>query len=80
MSFLDAIQMGIKTIMIPQGFQKDLERFLTFKLDKKLSNLDLILKKIVSEKKKFINIKKKLTWENYTKEHLKIWNSLKQLR
>ena len=40
MGFLDAIQMGIKTIMIPQGFQKDLERFLTFKLDKKLSNLD----------------------------------------
>ena len=63
--------------MIPQGFQKDLERFLIFKLDKKLSNLDLILKN-VSEK--IYKHQKKLTWENYTNEHLKIWNSLKQLR
>ena len=77
MSFLDAIQMGIKTIMIPQGFQKDLERFLTFKLDKKLSNLNLILKKIVADKKKFSKIKTELTWENYAKEHIKIWNSLR---
>ena len=36
MSFLDAIQLGIKTIMIPQGFQNDLQEFITHKVDKTL--------------------------------------------
>ena len=80
MSFLDAIQLGIKTIMIPQGFQKDLEKFITFKLDKDLKNFALILKNISDEKKKFLDIRKQLTWENYTQEHVKIWESLKLLR
>ena len=36
MSFLDAIQFGFKTIMIPQGFQSDLQEFITHKVDKTL--------------------------------------------
>ena len=77
MSFLDALQLGIKTIMIPQGFQKDLEKFITFKIDKNLKNFPSILKKITDEKNKFLEIREKLTWENYTQEHVKIWESLK---
>ena len=76
MSFLDALQLGIKTIMIPQGFQKDLEKFITFKIDKNLKNFPLILKKITDEKKKFLDIRRKLTWERYTQEHIKIWKTL----
>ncbi len=77
MSFLDAIQLGTKTIMIPQGFQKDLEEFITFKLDADLKNFKKVLGKIIDEKKKFLDAKRKLTWENYSKEHLKIWQSLR---
>ena len=76
MSFLDALQLGIKSIVIPQGFQKDLEKFITFKLDKNLKNFSKILEKIVGEKKKFLEVNKTLTWENYAKKHIKIWSSL----
>ena len=34
MSFLDALQLGVKTIMIPQGFQKDLKSLLHLNLKK----------------------------------------------
>ena len=76
MSFLDAIQMGIKTIMVPQGFQMDLKQFITYKLNSDLSNLTDVLKKITQEKSKFVLIKNKLTWSNYAQEHLNIWESL----
>ena len=34
MTFMDAIQLGVKTIMVPQGFQHDLKDLITFKVDK----------------------------------------------
>ena len=77
MSFLDALQLGVKTIMIPQGFQKDLKKFITFKLKKDLSNFKSTLETIIKEKKKFIEINNKLTWCNYAKEHIKIWENLR---
>lgn len=76
MSFLDALQLGIKTIMIPQGFQKDLEKFITHKLKTDLSNFRVTLEKIIEDRVKYLNVRKKLTWENYAKEHIKIWKSL----
>ena len=76
MSFLDALQLGVKTIMIPQGFQNDLKKFITFKLKQDLSNFKSILETIIKEKKKFIKINNKLTWSNYAKEHIKIWKNL----
>ena len=78
MTFMDAIQLGIKTIMIPQGFQYDLKKLITYPLKKDLSNLPMILKKLSFEKKKFLIYKKKLTWRFYVEEHLKIWKSLKE--
>ena len=77
MSFLDALQLGVKTIMIPQGFQNDLRRFITFKLKKDLSDFGSTLLKIIKDKKKFIEINNKLTWSNYAQEHVKIWKSLR---
>ena len=53
MTFMDAIQLGIKTIMIPQGFQYDLKKLITHPLKKDLSNLPMILKKLSLEKKNF---------------------------
>ena len=78
MTFMDAIQLGIKTIMIPQGFQYDLKKLITYPLKKDLSNLPMILKKLSLEKKKFLIYKEKLTWRYYVEEHLKIWKSLKE--
>ena len=78
MSFLDAIQLGIKTIMIPQGFQKDLKRFITYEVSEDLKNLDQIFEKILLKKKSYISTKQKLTWENYALEHIKIWEELKK--
>ena len=77
MTFMDAIQLGIKTIMIPQGFQYDLKKLITYPLKKDLSNLPTVLKKLSLEKKKFLIYKEKLTWRYYVEEHLKIWKSLK---
>ena len=47
---LDALQLGVKTIMIPQGFQKDLKSLLHLK--KRLSNFKSTLETIIKEKKK----------------------------
>ena len=44
MTFMDAIQLGIKTIMIPQGFQYDLKKLITYPLKKDLSNLPMVFK------------------------------------
>ncbi|MAI59685.1 MAG: hypothetical protein CMM92_01535 [Rickettsiales bacterium] len=76
MSFMDAIQIGLKTIMIPQGFQKDLQKFITHKLDPSLKNFFSTINKITNQKKKFAGVKKILTWENYAKEHVMIWEKL----
>ena len=46
MSFLDAIQFGIKTIMIPQGFQSDLQEFITYKVDKNLKIFQTLSQKL----------------------------------
>ena len=54
-----------------------LAQFITFKLDADLKNFKKVLGKIIDEKKKFLDAKRKLTWENYSKEHLKIWQSLR---
>jgi uncharacterized protein with HEPN domain len=77
MTFMDAIQLGIKTIMIPQGFQYDLKELVTHHLKKDLSNLNKILVKILNNKKKFKKYKNNLTWENYAHNHLKIWKEIK---
>ena len=77
MSFLDAIQLGMKTIMIPQGFQSDLQELITYKVDKTLKNFPDIISKIISEKRKFLETKKKLNWENYAFQHCEIWKNLK---
>ena len=77
MSFLDAIKLGIKTIMVPQGFQSDLQEFITYKVDKNLRNFPDIISKIIREKQKFIKIKKKLNWANYAFQHCEIWKNLK---
>ena len=76
MSFLDAIQMGLKTIMIPQGFQKDLQKFITHKVNNDFSNLTDIFKKVIKDKSKFIAVRNKLTWDSYAEQHLKIWKLL----
>lgn len=80
MTFMDAIQLGIKTIMIPQGFQYDLKKLITHPLKTDLSNLEEILNELCETKKVFLFYKKKLTWKNYVLEHLKIWNDLKKLK
>lgn len=80
MTFMDAIQLGIKTIMIPQGFQYDLRKLITHPIKKDLSNLKSTLVHLSKERKKFIEYKNKLTWDNYVKEHLSIWKYLKKLR
>ena len=56
MTFMDAIQLGVKTIMVPQGFQYDLKDLITYKLDKNLRNLDKILLEILNSKKNFQKI------------------------
>ena len=75
---MDAIQIGIKTIMIPQGFQYDLKQLVTHHLKKDLSNLNEILAKILNDKKKFKKYKNSLTWETYANNHIKIWEELKK--
>ena len=75
---MDAIQFGIKTIMIPQGFQYDLKQLVTHHLKKDLSNLNEILVKILNDKKKFKKYKNSLTWETYANNHIKIWEELKR--
>ena len=80
MTFMDAIQFGIKTIMIPQGFQYDLKELVTHHLKKDLSNLNEILVKILNSKKKFKKYKNNLTWENYANNHIKIWKEIKKKR
>ena len=76
MSFLDAIQMGIKTIMIPQGFQYDLKKFITFKLENELGNLNATIDKIFSEKNKYLKSLENLSWKNYALKHVEIWKKL----
>lgn len=76
MSFLDAIQVGIKTIMIPQGFQYDFKECITFKINNQLTNLDDVFDSILSEKKKYLAKIEKLSWSQYALNHVKIWNKL----
>ena len=78
MTFMDAIQLGVKTIMIPQGFQYDLKDLITYKLDKNLRNFDKILLEILNSKKIFKKYKDILTWDNYVEKHLDIWKKIQK--
>ena len=80
MTFMDAIQLGVKTIMVPQGFQHDLKDLITFKVDKNLRNLDKILLEILDSKIIFKKYKDILTWDNYVEKHLDIWKKFKNLK
>ena len=62
--------------MIPQGFQKDLQQFITHKLNNDLSNLGDVFKKVIKNKSRFLKIRNELTWENYAEQHLRIWQLL----
>lgn len=75
---MDAIQLGVKTIMIPQGFQYDLKDLITYKLDKNLRNFDKILLEILNSKKIFKKYKDILTWDNYVEKHLDIWKKIQK--
>jgi hypothetical protein len=78
MTFMDAIQLGVKTIMVPQGFQHDLKDLITFKVDKNLRNLDKILLEILDSKIIFKKYKDILTWDNYVEKHLDIWKKIQK--
>jgi hypothetical protein len=75
MSFLDAIQLGSKIICSAQGFQKDLIEAIDHPFKTKLEFFE-ILKKINLQQLSKQNLGKDLSWINYTKKHIEIWNYL----
>lgn len=77
MGYLDALSAGVKTIVTPQGFHLDIKGG----IDHACCTIDQftnILFDLQYETEKRIVSVADLTWENYTKKHLEIWQYLTQ--
>lgn len=72
MATVEAINAGLKVITTPVGFHKEMLLDHSFTTQEELNNIFL--------KKLDRNPVKKLTWENYTKAHLKIWKKLHETK
>jgi len=72
MGVLDALAAGVKTIVTPVGYQADLSRKLTFTI-RNFSDLAAAVDSIIRERKSSMEAVAGLTWENYARKHLLIW-------
>ena len=68
MGLLDATNAGLKTIGTPQGFHLDMGLDYEFNTQKELN---AIFKKLIKK-----NPVEDWTWDNYAKQHLKLWKGL----
>jgi hypothetical protein len=75
MAFLDALTAGVQTIVTPQGYHLDAPDGVSYPIN----NFDDIVKTfgdISDKRRKLTNSVSDWTWENYTKEHVKLWDYL----
>jgi len=75
MGFVDALSAGVKTIVTPQGYHLDALGGVTYPIN----NLDDIIRafdQIAEEKRRLVRSVSNWTWENYTREHIKVWECL----
>lgn len=75
MGFLDALAAGVETIATPQGFHLDVKHGLTYPCCT-IEDFVEVLQKIQKKKDDIVGVVKNLTWENYAKKHLEIWQYL----
>ena len=75
MGFLDALAAGVETIVTPQGFHMDLKDGITYPC-KTVKEFAEALLKLQRKRERLIKLVEPLTWENYAKKHIEIWECL----
>lgn len=75
MGFLDALRAGVETIVTPQGFHLDIKDGITYPC-RTINDFKETLLKLQEKRKKTIESVDTLTWENFVKKHLEVWNYL----
>lgn len=73
MGYLDALSVGIGTIVTPQGYHLDVDCAIDYpcRTVKQFKEAFLDLQKKREQKVAAVN---EWTWDNYTKKHLEVWN------
>lgn len=75
MGFLDALAAGVETIVTPQGFHMDLKDGITYPC-KTVKEFAEALLELQRKRERLIKLVEPLTWENYAKKHIEIWECL----
>ena len=75
MGFIDALAVGIPTIVTPQGFHLDAPGGITYAFND-IEELEKIFLKIAEQKKKRVQAVSSWTWSEYARKHLLIWKYL----
>lgn len=75
MGLLDALALGIETIVTPQGFHLDIEGGIThgFTTGKELAS---IFSKLADRKQRLVDSVRPLTWSAYADQHALVWRAL----
>jgi glycosyltransferase involved in cell wall biosynthesis len=73
-AFVDALAAGVKTIVIPQGMHLDAKEGITHGF-KSFEDLRDIFSTLAEEKRTRTRAVESWTWENYAKDHLRVWEA-----
>jgi hypothetical protein len=72
---LDALAAGVPTIITEQGFHLDLPGGITYPV-MEYAEMRSVFTKIADERRGRMNAVVELTWSNYARKHLEIWQAL----
>lgn len=75
MGLLDALAAGIGTIATPQGFYLDIQGGITYPC-MTVNEFSNALLELQGKRERIVKSVEHLTWENYAKKHLEIWEYL----
>ncbi|MCI8507158.1 MAG: hypothetical protein HFJ06_01150 [Lachnospiraceae bacterium] len=75
MGFLDAVAAGVETIVTPQGFHLDIKDGITYPCIT-IDDFFSTLLKLQEKRKRVVRTVTSLTWADYAKKHLEIWEYL----
>ena len=75
MGYLDALAADVQTVVTPQGYHLDVENGINYSIDNYKDVISVF--KGISRKRAYrVGRIKELTWKNYAKKHLEIWEHL----
>lgn len=75
MGILDALSVGVKTIVTPQGFHMDISNGITYAC-RSLGDFVEVCKELETEREKLIASVSDWTWKKYAEKHAEVWNYL----